>query len=234
MNEENDKDETPTVDERGEFDPRAAATLLAQTTRRAQRQFAFPSPPLSLIQAAGLLGAYGAIWLSVRDQHPYSGPSGTALVELYGFVGVAAIAVGLDGRRARAGVSGRSSRQGWIRAIPFTAAYLAVYVLMGALRFDGFSTAIVYGIVPAVGPLIVLGAAAGGGAGAGGDLAGAGVAGDAAAREDWQVLGFAIALIAVGAGSAFAGPSGVWGVAGVGLCALLVCSAIAKVWLRRA
>jgi hypothetical protein len=219
MNKEDDKPKTPTIDEGGEFDPRAAATLLEQTTKRAQRQFEFPSPLLSLIQAAALLAAYGAIWLSVRDQHPYSGPSGTALVELYAFVGVAAIAVGLDGRRARAGVSGRSSRQGWIRAIPFTAAYLAVYVLMGALRFDGFSTAIVYGIVPAVGPLIVLGAAA---------------AGDAAAREDWQVLGFAIAVIAVGAGSAFAGPSGVWGVAGVGLCALLVCGAITKVWLRRA
>ena len=67
---------------------------------------------------------------------------------------------------------------------------------MGALLYDGFSHAIVYGIVPAAGPLIVVGAAA---------------AGDAAAREDWQVLGFAIALVAVGAGSAFAGPSGVWG-----------------------
>ena len=219
MNEGDGKHDNPTVDEGGEFDPRAAATLLEQTTRRARRQLAFPSPLLSLIQAGALLAAYGAIWLSVRGQNPYSGPSGTALVELYTFVAVAAIAVGLDGRRARAGVTGRSSRQGWIQAIPFTAAFLAVYVLMGALRFDGFSTAIVYGIIPAAGPLITVGAAA---------------AGYAAAREDWPALGFAIALVAIGAGSAFAGPSGVWGVAGVGLCALLVCSAIAKVWLRRA
>src|SRR5438270_3531970 len=219
MNEEQDKDENATVDEGGGFDPRAAARLLEQTTRRAKRQFEFPSPLLSLIQAAALLAAYGAVWLSVRGQNPYSGPSGSALVELYAFVAVAAVAVGLDARRARAGISVRSSRQQWMRAIPFAAAFLSVYVLMGALRYDGFSTAIVYGIVPAVGPLIVVGAAA---------------AGYAAAREDWQVLGFAIALIAVGAGSAFAGPSGVWGVAGVGLCALLVCSAIAKVRLRRA
>ena len=219
MKNESGTRETATADDSGEFDPRAAATLLEQTTRRARRQFEFPSPLLTLIQAAALLAAYGAIWLSVRGQNPYSGPSGTALVELYTFVAVAAIAVGLDGRRARAGVTGRSSRQGWIQAIPFTAAFLAVYVLMGALRFDGFSTAIVYGIIPAAGPLITVGAAA---------------AGYAAAREDWPALGFAIALVAIGAGSAFAGPSGVWGVAGVGLCALLVCSAIAKVWLRRA
>jgi len=211
--------ENTAVENGGEFDPKAAATLLEQTTRRAQRQFEFPSPLLSLIQAAALLAAYGAIWLSVRGQNPYSGPSGTALVELYVFVGVAAVALGLDGRRARAGVSGRSSRQRWMRAIPFTAAYLAVYVLMGALRFDGFSTAIVYGIVPAAGPLIVVGAA---------------VAGDAAVREDWQVLGVAVALIAVGAGSAFAGPSGVWRVAGVGCSVVLICRAIVQVWLRRA
>src|SRR4030081_2977278 len=149
MNEGDDKHDNPAVGEGGEFDPRAAATLLEQTTRRAQRQFAFPSPVLSLIQAAALLAAYGAIWLSVRGQDPYSGPSGTALLELYGFVAVAAVAGGLDTRRARAGVSGRSSRQQWMRAIPFTTAYLAVYVLMGALRYDGFSPAIVYGIVPA-------------------------------------------------------------------------------------
>jgi len=219
MNEEHDMHNTATVDEGGEFDPRAAAQLLEQTTRRAQRQFEFPSPLLSLIQAAALLGAYGAVWLSVRGQHPYSGPSGAALAELYGFVAVAAVAVSLDGRRARAGVTGRSSRQAWMQAIPFTAAYLAVYVLMGALLFDGFSHGIVYGIVPAAGPLIVVGAAA---------------AGYGAARDDWRVLSFAIALVAIGAGSAFAGPAGVWGFAGVGCCALLVCRAIVQVGLRRA
>jgi hypothetical protein len=211
-------DETTTADEGAEFDPKAAARLLETTTRRAQRQFEFRSPLLTLIQAAALLAAYGAIWLSVRGQNPYSGPSGTALVELYVFVAVAAVAVGLEARRARAGVSRRSSQQEWTRAVPFIAAFLSVYVLMGALRYDGFSTAIVYGILPAAGPLIVVGAAA---------------AGYAAAREDWQLLGLAVAMVAVGAGSAFAGPAGVWGVAGVGFCVVLICRAIAQAWLRR-
>src|ERR1700716_440506 len=109
MNGKDEQLKTPTDDEGGEFDPRAAATLLEQTTRRARRQLAFPSPLLSLIQAGALLAAYGAIWLSVRGQNPYSGPSGTALVELYTFVAVAAIAVGLDGRGGRArGPRGRT------------------------------------------------------------------------------------------------------------------------------
>jgi hypothetical protein len=219
MNEEHDMHETATVDEGAEFDPRAAATLLEQTTRQAQHQFRLPSPLVSLIQAAAVLGAYGAIWLSVREQHPYSGPSLASLATLYGFIAVAAVAAGLDVRRATAGVSGRSSRERWLLAIPVTTAFLAVYVLMGALRYDGFSTAIVYGIIPAAGPLIVGGAAG---------------AGYAAAREDWQLLAVAVALVAVGAGSAFAGPAGVWGAAGVGCCAVVVGRAIAQTWLRRA
>jgi hypothetical protein len=219
MQEEREMDETTTADEGGEFDPKAAARLLKTTTRRAQDQFEFRTPLLTLIQAAALLAAYGAIWLSVRGQNPYSGPSGAAVVELYAFIAVAALAVGLEARRAGAGVSRRSSRVEWTRAVPFVAAFLSVYVLMGALRFDGFSYAIVYGIMPAAGPLIVVGAA---------------TAGYAAAREDWQLLGFAVAAIAVGAGSAFAGPAGVWGITGVSLCAVLVCRAIAQVWLRRA
>ena len=219
MQEEREMDKTTQVDEGGEFDPKAASRLLEVTKRRAQRQFEFPTPLLTLIQAVAVLAAYGAIWLSVRGQNPYSGPSGAALVELYAFIAVAAIAATWEGRRASAGVRRRSSGQQWGLAIPLAAAFLSVYVLMGALRFDGFSYAIVYGILPAAGPLIVVGAA---------------MAGYNAARQDWQLLGVALAAIAVGAGSAFAGPVGVWGVAGVGLFVLLVCRAVVQVWQRRA
>src|ERR1700730_15032493 len=99
MNEEHDMHETATVDEAGEFDPRAAATLLEQATKRAQRQFQLPSPLVSLIQAAAFFGAYGAIWLSVREQHPYSGPSLAALAALYGFIAVAGGGGGVGGPR---------------------------------------------------------------------------------------------------------------------------------------
>src|SRR5260370_29797191 len=126
-------DETTTADEGGEFDPKEAAKLLETTTRRAQRQFEFPSPLLALIQAGALLAAYGSIWLSVRGQNPYSGPSGVALVELYAFVAVAAVAVGLEARRARPGVSRRSSRHEWVRAGPFFPGLLPACVLLCAL-----------------------------------------------------------------------------------------------------
>ena len=65
-----DPDETATADEGGGLDPREAATLLAQTRRRAQRQFDLNPPLLTLIRVAVILAAYGAVWWSVRGQHP--------------------------------------------------------------------------------------------------------------------------------------------------------------------
>src|SRR5450432_2579435 len=60
----------------GSFDPRQAAALLDQTTAQARRKLA-PSPPwLLAARAAAVLAALGAIWLSVRGQHPYQGPTG--------------------------------------------------------------------------------------------------------------------------------------------------------------
>src|SRR5438093_104824 len=63
MGENTDMNGTRAVDEGSELDPRTAATLLEQTKRRAQHQFEFPSPLLTLIQAGAVLAAYGAIWL---------------------------------------------------------------------------------------------------------------------------------------------------------------------------
>ena len=58
----------------GAFDPRQAAALLDQTTQQARRQLE-PSPPwLLVIRAVLVLAALGAVWLSVRGQHPYRAP----------------------------------------------------------------------------------------------------------------------------------------------------------------
>ncbi len=206
-----------TVDEGPTFDPKEAANLLERTTEQARRGFEFPSPLLLLILAATVFGAYGVAWLSVRDQHPYTGPSLMALAELYGFIALGAIAVGWETVRTRSGVTGRSIQEARIRSAGFGAALISLYVLMGALRFDGFSYGVVYGIMPAAGPLIVGGAAA---------------AGYASARADRLLLGFAVALLAVGAGGAFAGPSGVWAVVGLGLCTVLVVTAVVQARLR--
>jgi hypothetical protein len=80
-------------------------------------------------------------------------------------------------------------------------AYVAALVIQGALLHVGAGDAIVYGVYPAtVSPIILVAA--------GGVFA--------AVREDVQTLYAAIAVIAVLAGSAFAGQIGVWLSCGVG------------------
>jgi hypothetical protein len=202
-----------------EFSPREAATLLDETQRQARRQFSASTPLLSLLRAVVVLIAYGAIWLSVRGQHPYTGPHGAVLVLVYAVVVLVIVASARVADRAHQGVSGRSllTRRGVVVAL--AVAYVAAYVFMGALYHDGASAAIIYGVFPATAPLIVAGGAA---------------AGAYAAREDWLSLAVSLAIVAVAAGSAFAGPVAVWAATGVGCAIALVGHAAALMWVRRA
>jgi hypothetical protein len=172
-----------------------------------------------VIGAAVVLVAYGAVWRSVRGQHPYSGPSGTALVVLYTTLIVWVVVVSAFVWRATSGVSGRSSLQRQTEGAVFATILVAVYVFQGALYHAGASHAIVYGIYPAAAPLIIGGSAA---------------AAHAAARENWPVVGYALAVVALAAAGAFAGPAGVWAVIGIGLSVLLLGRAAAQVWPRSA
>jgi hypothetical protein len=206
-------------DEGEELDPRAAAALLEETTRRAQRQFDLRRPLLMMIGAAVVLIAYGVLWLSVRGQHPYSGPAGWALAVLYSTLLVWIIVVATFYRRATSGVSGRSARQQKADAAAFIPIWITVYVFQGALHHAGASHAIVYGIYPAAAPIIIVGSAA---------------AAYNVAKENWPWVGFAVAAVALAAIGSFAGPAGVWAVIGIGLCVLLLARAGGQVWLRRA
>jgi hypothetical protein len=208
--------ETESADEEGELDPREASALLEQTARQAERQFEMRPPFLTLAAAVTVLVAYGAVWLSVRHQHPYSGPSGTALAALYGALAVWIVVNALVVGRA---LSGRASRQRRVEGLTFAAIWICVYVFQGALYHVDPSRAIAYGVYPAVAPLIVVGAAA---------------AGFQVARDKPVEAGFAVAAVALGAIGAFAGPATVWGVMGVGLCSLLLVGAAAQLWQRRA
>jgi len=208
--------ETETADEDGELDPREAASLFEQTTRQAARQFDIQPPLLMFAAAVTVLVAYGAVWLSVRDQHPYSGPSGTALAVLYGTLAVWIVLVTTVLRRA---LSGRSSRQRLLEGIVFGAIWICVYVFQGALHHTDPDHAIAYGVYPAVAPLIIVGAA---------------VAGYEAAREKRAHAGFAIAVVILGALASFAGPADVWGVTGVGFCILLLIAGVAQLSRRHA
>jgi hypothetical protein len=203
----------------GGLDPREAARLLERTSREAHRKFELSSPLLSVLGAAVVLVALGAVWLSVRGQHPYKGPTAAGLLVMYGIL-VCWIGVVVSfRRRAMAGVSGGSIQQQRAYAAAVVTALVGVSVFQGVLKHDGVSLAIVYGIYPVTAQLIALGAV------------GAAIA---AAREEWPGFGVGIAVALVASVSAFAGPRGVWLSDGIGCCVAVLGYAAAQAWLRRA
>ncbi len=217
MNDTADINKAHAADEGG-LDPREAARLLEQTRREAQRRFDLSSPLLSVLGAAVVLLALGAVWLSVRGQHPYKGPTAAGLLVMYGILACWIGVVVTFRRRAMAGVSGASVRQQRAYTLTVVTALVGVSVFQGVLKHDGVSLAIVYGLYPVTAQLIALGAV------------GAAIA---AAREEWPGFGVAIAVVLVAAGSAFAGPRGVWLSDGIGCCVAVLGYAAAQAWLRR-
>jgi hypothetical protein len=198
---------TITADNGGNFDPGQAAALLGETSQQARRQLE-PYPPwMSVIRAVMALAACAVVWLSVRGQHPYQGPTlAVAIPVVTAFVVINFAATVAVAKRASAGVSGKSRLHRTEIAV-MTVAWIGVFVVMAALAGAGVSRAIVYGLYPATVPLIVVG------------LAWTGIM---ATRANWRACGTGLAVAAVGGVGTFAGPAGAWAVAGVGLFLVLL------------
>lgn len=207
---------TTTDDDEAHLDPRDAAALLTQATQDAERRFDQQPPYVFFAAGLTVLLAYGAAWLSVRHQHPYTGPSGTGLGVLYGILAVWIVFVAIVLRRR---LSGRSSPRRQLEAMVFAPVWICVYIFQGALWHVGHSHAIAYGVWPAVAPLLVVGAAA---------------AGYQAARGRRGSAALAVAAVALAAGGAFAGPVDVWAVMGIGLCVLCLVGGAARYRQQRA
>jgi hypothetical protein len=199
----------------GSFDPREAAALLDQTRRQARRQFEPAQPWLLVIRAVLVLAALGAVWLSVRGQHPYKGPGGSALLIVVAFVVINFTATVAVRRRATAGVSGKS-RFSPAEITVMVVAWIAPYVVLAALGDGGNSHS---GYLLTV-PLIVVGLT---------------FAALMAVRSDWLSCGTGLAVAVTGAVGASAGQAGAWAVTGIGLCLTLLGSAAIIAWqLHRA
>ncbi len=218
MNRISESDSTGNNPGESGLDPQSAARLLAQTRRQAERGLDFRSPWLSLLAAAVAFVAFGAVWLSVRGQHPYRGPTAAGLVGLYAAVLIRIATVLSAQRRATAGVTGRSVRRRQAEGAALAVALIVVYVVMAALAHAGASDGIVYGIYVSTATLLVLGAFG---------------AAHSAIHEDWSGLGIAIAIMLVAAGSAFAGPRAVWLSDAVGLGVVLLGHSAIQGWRLR-
>ena len=91
--------------------PFEAAALFDQTKEATARQIEPNMVLLSLLGGVVFLVAYGAIWQSVRHQHPYKGPTVVGLVGLYAAVLIRIATVLRAHRRAAAGMSEHGHHQ---------------------------------------------------------------------------------------------------------------------------
>ena len=197
-----DSDEPTLADDHDELGPREAARLLDQAERDAKRRFNLNPPWSTTVVGAVILMAYGALWLSTRDQDPYSGPSISAVVLMYVAVAVA-IAVGARTyQRATSGVSGPSVMRSQVEGTAIVISFLGSPVIQGAMEHYGAGPAIVYGVIPAAAPLIVVGTT---------------VLGIAASKADWPQFGATLTVVIGGGVALFVGPSAAWLAAGISM-----------------
>jgi hypothetical protein len=194
------------------FSPQQAAALLDEATWEARRKLV-PNPPWVLVTRGVLvLAACGAVWLSVRGQNPYTGPTNADIPILIAFIVLnAALAVGFR-RRASAGVRG-PSRLHPAEITIATLAWVAAAALLVGLAAAGLSyrlypttVLIIPGLTWAI--LMML-------------------------RKNWRGVYSGASVAVVGALGLLANPAGAWLVAGVGLCAALSGGAALNAWYQR-
>ena len=211
-------DTATAADDGGNLDPLQAATLLDQATQQARRMY-HPNPPLICVfWALVVLAAFGSLWLSLRAQHPYTGPSGWSIAITYTLV---AIVIGWSARalkRSGAGISGPAQRARNLGIGVLLVGWVLVYVFQGALYNAGAPHDIVYGLYPATAPFFIIG------------LAGAA---NSAGREDWPTTATTLAVAIAAAVAAFGGPINCWLIMGIGLCLAMLGNAAFTFWQQR-
>ena len=195
------------------FSPQQAAALLDQATWEARRKLV-PNPPWVLVTRGVLvLAAYGAVWLSVRGQDPYTGPTNADIPILIAFIVLnAALAVGFR-RRAGAGVQGPSRLRPAeiaIAALAWIAAGgLMVGLAIAGLNYARYPTMVL--LIPGVTWAILM-----------------------MLRKSWRGVYSGASVAVVGAAGLLATPAVAWLVAGVGLCVALSGGAALTAWRQQA
>jgi hypothetical protein len=119
--------------EEQDFTVEAAAAVAREARRRARRELVITAPLVYLAWGLVWLLGYGAMWLSVRDQHPYSGPSGVSLAAVFLLAGLAAATVAVNAGRARTGVDGGSARRRRVILLTWAIGYLILLITQSSI-----------------------------------------------------------------------------------------------------
>jgi hypothetical protein len=205
------------ADEETGMDLQQASAIMQEARDRARRALVVKRPVLLAVWGTAWVVSDGVIWLSVRGQRPYNGPTPAALATLTMVIAAATVFAVIYIGRAGSGVGGLSVLQRRILLLSYLGGYVALFTLEAAIDHAGASRAVlaVYG---AAAPILLVALI---------------VAAGAAVFLDWSLLSLGLWLLAVAAGSGFAGPVTVWAVSALaGGGALLVMAVIGLRWNR--
>lgn len=180
----------PADNEEEPLDVRSAADLLRQTEQNAREAL---TVRMSVVYAAWgvawMVGLFG-MWLSVRDQHPYLGPSAVSSA-VFGVLMLTAVVLTIAVVvRAAGGVRGGSEIRGRMYGWSWMVGFAAIFAVDAALRHAGASPAVT-GVMGVAGPVLVVGLIY---------LVGATI------WLDWAMFGLGVWLGAVAVVGAWTGP----------------------------
>jgi hypothetical protein len=197
------------------MDVTQAADVLQSARDRAEHQLTVNRPVVFLSWGVIYLVVYGVIWLSVRNQRPFTGPTSAALGFVTIFVTVALIITVAALSRVSEGVGGRSALQRRFSSVSVPVALAGVFFLEAALDHAGASREVLatYG---AAAPILVMGVV---------------YLVSSAISLSWSMAAFGAWMVLAAAGSGFAGPVTVWPVAGLAVGAGFL--VMAAYWFRQ-
>lgn len=134
-----------------------AAAVVRDAHARARKELVISAPLVYTAWGLVWLLGYGAMWLSVRGQHPYTGPSGVSIAVVFVLAAFAAAAVLVIISKTVAGIDGQSVRYRRIILATWATGYLILLLVQAAIS-SSVSTR-TYAFVAFAGPLLLAGLA---------------------------------------------------------------------------
>jgi hypothetical protein len=132
------------------------AAAIAQDARaHARKELVISAPVVYAAWGLVWLIGYGAMWLSVRGQHPYQAPAGVSIAAVFVLAAFAATAVLIVAHRAAAGIGGQSARNRRIVLVTWVTGYLILIV--GQAAISGHVSTRALAFVGLAGPLLLAG-----------------------------------------------------------------------------
>jgi hypothetical protein len=134
---------------------REAAAVAQDARTRARKELVISAPLVYTAWGLVWLLGYGAMWLSVRGQHPYRGPSGVSIAAVFVLAGFAVAVVVVIARKAAVGIDGRSARYRRIILATWASGYVILLLVQAGISSSVSTRALAF--VGLAGPLVLAG-----------------------------------------------------------------------------